>query len=159
VRVFVRRVAVPTAAIVALWIACELLAARVVEVFVGPGAGERLMPFANAHLLEEAVEGEYAPVTDPVFLANTLLLAVVAFGAGSCLAGRGVPRVQRLYAAIPSLVTLVLLAWLFRHVWNAGYPSPMRVAFAIQFGACFAASCAGLWWCWPRENSRSREVG
>jgi hypothetical protein len=154
-----RRIALPFVAIVVLWVAVTLVATSSAEALLGIWFAERLTPFGNAHLLEEASEGSYSPITDPAFLLYAVALAAIVFGCASYFAAIGVPRAQRFYASIPSLTALLLLAWLLRYVWSASYPSPMRLAFIFQLGACLVASCTGLLLAWRRNTHGTADGG
>jgi hypothetical protein len=78
-RPLIRRFALPLAVALLLTPAAYVLFGILGEMILGPEA-ERLFPFSNAHLLEEATEGLYAPLSDPLFVSFWLLVAICTFG-------------------------------------------------------------------------------
>ena len=65
---------------VAVWQATTLRA--------GWDVAERLVPYANAHLLEEAADGRYKPWRDPVFLFGVIANSVVPVTIATLVAAR-----------------------------------------------------------------------
>ena len=104
----------------------------------GEGMAERTSPFANAHLLEEVVEGHFHPLTDPVLLVTALCTALLAFGvttAGALRSGLLVSS-NALWAVGLAVGALALL----RHwVFASGYPPPMRWAYVFHLAVCAIA--------------------
>jgi hypothetical protein len=142
--VIVKRIVIPLAAIVVLWLVVILGSSLSIEALFGIGVAERLTPFSNAHLLEEAAEGTYNPLADWLFVTFRALVALVAFGLGTVIAAFGARRKELALAIVPSLAGIALMAVSLSYVWSESYPSTMRNAFLIEVLMCIGASIIGL---------------
>lgn len=143
-KIALRRIIAPFILMSVLWLIVVFALESCIEALVGPFQSERMTPFNNAHLLEEAAEGNYSPAADPVFLVSTALTALIAFGVATLFAAWQASRGQAVLAAIPSVVgisILILPAMLGR---GENYPLAMQHAAIIAFVAYAVASLASL---------------
>ena len=102
--------------------------------FAGWDVAERLVPYANAHLLEEATEGLYKPWRDPVFLLGVIANTIVPVTIATFVAAR-------LHARAPfAVIAVAVLAFMLidRHVFAAGFPLAVRIAFLLELCAVIA---------------------
>src|SRR5262245_11123568 len=76
----VRRFALPLSAALLLAATAYVGLGTMGELILGNWEVGRLFPFSNAHLREEASEGLYAPLSDPLFVLFSLLVAICSFG-------------------------------------------------------------------------------
>ena len=125
--------------LVASSVALFLIAWSIIAARGGSAAAERLAPFLNAHLLEEAAEGVYWPLRDPLFWLSAFLRMVIPFVFGAVIAVV-VARNGRLWAALVTLVSGLAIS-LVLHPGVMSMPSPMRVAY---LGESALAIVAGL---------------
>ena len=142
--IIVKRIVIPLAAIVALWMVVIPASSLSVEALFGIGVAERLTPFSNAHLLEEAAEGMYNPLADWLFVTFRAVVALIAFGLGTVIAAFGARRKELALAIVPSLAGVALMSLSLSYVWSESYPSTMRNAFVIDVLMCIGASIIGL---------------
>jgi hypothetical protein len=112
-----------------------------VDAVSGIGVSERIIPYSNAHILEEAYEGHYQPLTDPVFLGGALLIVLFAFGASSYVAVRWA-RVPLRAAVAGAVVATLGLAVARYQVFAENYPTSMRAAYVLQLVLYIATSVA-----------------
>jgi len=112
---------------IVVWQATEFLA--------GWEVAERLVPYANAHLLEEAAEGLYQPWRDPVFLLGVVCNAAVPMTIATLVATRLHARAPFAVIAV-GVLTLILID---RHVLGGRFPFAIRVAFLLELCAVIAA--------------------
>lgn len=148
-KVLVKPIIISTAGIAALWMIVVLVLGFGTEVIFGDSAAERLTPFANSHLLEEAGEGSYSPLNDPLFIAYTMGTAIAVFGIPTFyLASRR--YLSRRVAVVPAMVVVLIIAVLWRYVWAEGYPQPMRLGVLFELvswcGASILAAAAATRW-------------
>ncbi|WP_395005979.1 hypothetical protein [Undibacterium sp.] len=99
---------------------------------LGVFEAERMAPYTNAHLLEEASEGKYSPITDPVFLIYIFSIGIAVFGGGSLFAWWGVAKQQFAIASVPSVIGVSFIVLPLRFVWNDGYPQQMQIALFLE---------------------------
>jgi hypothetical protein len=142
--VLVRRIILPFVAIAILWAALILVGSLSVEAIFGAGVSERMTPFSNVHLMEEALDGTYDPLSDWLFLAFRALVGLVAFGAGSAFAAVGAGGRQLAVAIIPALLGVALLASLLGYVWEEGYPHNMRMGLVVDLLMCAVGAAIGF---------------
>lgn len=102
--------------------------------FAGWDVAERLVPYANAHLLEEATEGLYKPWRDPVFLLGVIANAVVPVTIATLVAARLHARAPFAVIAVAVLASMLI----DRHVFAAGFPLAVRIAFLLELCAVIA---------------------
>src|SRR5688572_2623058 len=117
-----------TATLTGAWPALCLGTWWCAEAMGGQPFAERLSPYANAHLLEEAAEGRYAPASDPVFWAWRLLPTAVALTAGTFVAGRG----SRAAAILLAFLCVIVFAILHREMFRPHAPRPALVALYLE---------------------------
>jgi hypothetical protein len=111
---------------VAVWQATALLA--------GWDVAERLVPYANAHLLEEAADGLYEPWRDPVFLFGVIANSVVPVAIATLVASRLHARAPLAVIGVGVLALMVIN----RHVFASGFPLAVRIAFLLEVCAVIA---------------------
>ena len=138
------RIIASVAGIVALWVAVGLVVGFSVEALFGYWLSERFRPFSNAHLLEEADEGLYSPVSDPAFLVHAVAIAVIVFGGSAYFLARGPFRSHPRRAVVASLVVIFALGGLWSYVWAEGYPVAMRWGVLFELASYTVASVAGV---------------
>jgi hypothetical protein len=139
-----RRIILPFVSIVVLWAVVVLAVSFSVETLFGIGVSERLTPFSNVHLMEEASEGTYDPLADWLFLAFRAFVALAAFGVGTAFAAAGASGRQLLVAVVPAFLAIVLMLTLLSYAWDGSYPHTMRMAFFVDLLMCVGGSAAGL---------------
>ena len=123
-------VAVLLAAVVAL----SVLVWQATVFLAGWDVAERLVPYANAHLLEEAAEGLYEPWRDPVFLLGVVANAVVPVTIATLVAARFDARAPFAVIAVGVLAFILI----DRHVFAPGFPQAVRIAFILEVCAAIA---------------------
>jgi hypothetical protein len=122
------------------WVVLAFLVWEIVAVAVGREDAMRLVPYVNAHLLEEAVEGAYTPWRDPVFLLRLVANTVLPFGLAASVAVRS----DRRAALAVFAVGAAALISVNRHVFAAGFPDAVRAGFLMELAAATIA-CASAW--------------
>jgi FtsH-binding integral membrane protein len=143
--VAIRRFALPLAAVVVLWIAAVITLGTLGELVFGSWEVGRLYPFSNSHLLEEASEGLYAPLSDPLFVLFSLAVAISAFGLSMFWGALKVPRSQLWLVWLAALTGIGLLAVHLRSAFSSEAPASILAGALFVLAACFGASCAGVW--------------
>lgn len=126
-RTLIRRFALPLAAALLLAAAGFVLFGMVGEMMLGQEA-ERLFPFSNAHLLEEAMEGLYTPLSDPLFISFSLLIAICAFGPSMFWGALSAAKSEVWLVSLASLVGSALLALTLRPKLSSDEPSSIYQA-------------------------------
>lgn len=132
------------ALLIVLWIVANVAIGYCLEIFLGEAVAERCDPFGNAHLLEDAEEGAYLPLSDPAFLLHALVLGAIVFGMPAYLIARKVQGVTANQTLAPVFLALLTLTWLHRYVWNAGYPVVMRQGFVAYLCILLMMALAGF---------------
>jgi hypothetical protein len=103
-----RSIALGILALVASWLAISQLAWWIAEAIGGYALAEDSLPYANAHLIEEAIEGTYSPVRDARFLLGSVFPTGLAFAISGFWFGRASWRSAALLGlAGGSLLTLL----------------------------------------------------
>lgn len=120
----------PFAAITLLWLAVMIAVSIGLEVAFGHDVEERFSPFLNVHLMEEAFEGSYSPLTDAVFWIGAVFVGSLVFGSVAFFAAK--QATQPRFWIAPSLLAVGALGLQFHFIWNETYPLSMRVAFIGQ---------------------------
>lgn len=143
-RTMIRRFALPLAAALALAATAYVLFGIAGEMMLGQEA-ERLFPFSNAHLLEEAMEGIYSPLSDPLFLSFSLLIAICAFGPPMFWGALRAARSEVWLVWLATLVGSALLAVTLRPELSSDEPSSIYQAALFLPAACLVAGGAGIW--------------
>lgn len=143
-KTLLRRIAMPLAAIALLWLTAMIAVSVSLEVAFGPDVQERFSPFLNVHLMEEALEGSYSPLTDAVFWACAILVGLLVFGSVAFFVAKRETQPRFWVAVAPSLLAVAALGLRFHFVWNETYPSSMRVAFVGQLVIYVTCALAGL---------------
>ncbi|WP_146151783.1 hypothetical protein [Ahniella affigens] len=115
-----------------------------VDASFGPYAAERLSPFSNAHLLEESLDGSYAPAADPLFLLSTVVVGALAFFGVFAWAARGADRSGFALAGFALGGLLVLVACLLRFAFDSEYPAGMQFAVLVRLGVFAGLGLLGL---------------
>src|SRR5690349_18428156 len=109
-RTLLRRFVLPLAIVVVLAPLMHVVFGAVGEYILGSLNAERLFPFSNAHLREEALEGAYAPLGDPLFVMFSLLVALGAFGTAMFVGAFKASSVERRFVWLATVVGTGLLA-------------------------------------------------
>ena len=131
------------------WVTLAFIVWEIVEVSVGRGDAMRLVPYVNAHLLEEAAEGEYAPWRDPVFLLGVFANTSLPFGLAAWVAVR-----SSLRAALAAFAFgAAALVAINRHIFAPGFPEVVRAGFLIELAAATVASASV--WAWAAHHPRT----
>ena len=120
-----------------------LIAFHVAEAWGGLNVAERLIPFANAHLLEEAVQGRYQPLLDPVFIGFTCIAALLAFGGTAAYVTKNRRNGARIALVSVLGAGIALVLWRY-WIFASGYPWEMRWAFLAQVGMCVLFGVAAI---------------
>jgi hypothetical protein len=126
---------------VAIWVGIVLLVLAAED----SGAywlSERFMPLRKAHMLEEAIEGTFAPFSDPLFVAFQLVFAVSVFGFGAYVGARGASWRHASIVALAAVVTGALLIGDLLIV--DGMPDSIRVVAYLCAGIYLAATAGGM---------------
>jgi hypothetical protein len=153
-RTLIRRFAVPLAAALLLSFAAFVLFAWLGELLLGQEA-ERLFPFSNAHLLEEALEGLYAPLADPLFVAFSLLVAICGFVPSMFWGGLRAAKSEVWLVWLAAHVATTLLALTLRPQLSLDTSPSISHAAWFLLAACLAASGAGIWFSRFRGTTRN----
>lgn len=127
----------------ATFVALSFVALHAAEGWGGPDLSARLFPFANAHLLEEAVQGQSRPLLDPVFMGFSVIAALVAFGVPAAYATRNWRNGARLASVSVLGAGVVLVLWRY-WILASGYPWEMRRALVAQVGLCVLVGVAAI---------------
>lgn len=127
-----RRMILPFILMLALWTVTTMAADLTTQELLGVFEAERMAPYTNAHLLEEASEGKYSPISDPVFLIYVLSIGIAVFGGGSLLAWWGVAKQHIAIALVPSIIGVAIIILPRRFVWNDSYPQEMQTALLFE---------------------------
>jgi hypothetical protein len=143
--VVVRGFALPLAGIMALWVAAVVIGGTMVEAILGGWEVGRLFPFSNAHLLEEASEGLYAPLSDPLFVVFSLASAACAFGASMFWGAFNARKSESWLVWVAVLTGIGLVALYLRSALSSEAPTSISRAALFVLAACLLASAAGVW--------------
>jgi hypothetical protein len=134
----------PLAAIALLWLAVVIVVSIGLEVAFGHDVEKRFSPFLNVHLIEEASEGTYSPLTDAVFWICVVLVGSLVFGSVAFFVAKRETQPRFWVAVAPSLLAVAALALRFHFIWNESYPSSMRIAFICQLVIYVGCALVGL---------------
>jgi hypothetical protein len=154
-RTLIRRFALPLAAALMLSAAAFVLFGMAGKMMLGQEA-ERLFPFSNAHLLEEAMEGVYSPLSDPLFLSFSFLIAICAFGPSMFWGALRAANPEVWLVLLATLVGSALLALILRPQLSSSEPSSIHHAALFLPAACGLAGGAGIWLARLTNSSRHR---
>jgi hypothetical protein len=143
--IVLRRFALPLSA--ALWLAASayVLLGMLGEVILGHWEVGRLFPFSNAHLREEASEGLYAPLSDPLFVLFAVLVAICSFGPSMFWGALRASRSELWIVWLAALTGVSLLAFTLGPELSSEAPSTISAAALFSLAACFGASGFGIW--------------
>ena len=122
-------VVLPTA-----WMFLSVVVWQATAFLAGWDVAERLVPYANAHLLEEAADGVYEPWRDPVFLFGVIANSVVPVAIATFVAARRHARAPFAVIAVGVLALMLIN----RHVFASGFPPAVRIAFLLEVCAVIA---------------------
>jgi hypothetical protein len=142
-RTLIRRFALPLAAALVLSAAAFVLFGIAGETMLGQEA-ELLFPFSNAHLLEEAMEGLYAPLSDPLFVSFSLLIAICAFGPSMFWGALRAAKSELWLVWLAALAGSGLLAITLHPELSSSEPSSIYQAALFLPVACLVAGGAGI---------------
>ncbi len=137
-----RRMIFPFILMLALWTVTTMAVDLTTQELLGVFEAERMAPYANAHLLEEAYEGKYSPISDPVFLIYILSIGIAVFGGGSLFAWWGVAKQHIAIASVPSIIGVAIIILPRRFVWNNSYLQEMQIALFLELFVY--ALCTGI---------------
>lgn len=143
-KVAIRRIVVPFVSIIVLWVVTTLVISFGFEIILGHEWAAGMTPFSSEHLVEEALEGNYSPLTDVAFIVHAILVGLVAFGLVTFITARREGRSHLLLAVLPALLVVGALALWFRFIWEENYPFSMRVAFVVQLMVFVGCAMAGF---------------
>jgi len=129
-----RATIVGVAALLAAGVTLSVVVWQATEFLAGWDVAERLVPYANAHLLEEAAEGLYKPWRDPVFLLGVIVNVLVPVTIATLVAARLHARAPFAVIAV-GVLTLMLID---RHVFASDFPVAVRIAFLLEVCAVIA---------------------
>ena len=144
-KVVIRRFALPLAAAVLLAPAAYVALGAVAELILGNWEVGRLFPFSNAHLLEEASEGSYVPVADPLFVGFTLLVAACSFSPSMFWGALRAPSSELRFVWLAALVGIGLMAFSLGPELSSRASPSIRGAALFSLGVCVGASAIGIW--------------
>jgi hypothetical protein len=130
-----RATIVGVAVLVVAGVAVSIVVWHATEFVAGSEVAERLVPYANAHLLEEAAEGLYEPWRDPVFLLGVVANAVVPMTIATLVAARFHARAPFAVIGVGLLMPMLING----QVFAARFPLAVRVAFLLELCAVTAA--------------------
>jgi len=139
-----RRLILPFILMLALWTIITMAIDLTTQELLGVLEAERMMPYTNAHLLEEASEGTYSPISDPVFLVYILLIGIAVFGGGSLFAWWGVAKQHIAIASVPSIIGISFIVFPLRFVWNVDYPREMQIALSLELFVYALSAALGM---------------
>jgi hypothetical protein len=108
-----------------------LAAAAITLVFRSPDP-TIAFPFANAHLLEEAVAGHYHPLTSAPVMIYTLVVCLVGFLFGAYICSRVLGRHKLYLSVLLPFLAMGAMAGILRFVFSSGYPAAMRTTAVVQ---------------------------
>lgn len=112
----------------------------------GTAVQDQLQPYTHAHLLGEASEGIYSPLSSEVFVMGALFVNILAFGFSIfCLrVAIGKKNCSEVCSAV-TLCGIVGLIWVRRYIFfESGYPWAMRSGFIFEILIAFGAAYLGL---------------
>jgi hypothetical protein len=141
----VRRFALPLAAVVILSPAAFVALGTIGELILGNWEAGRLFPFSNAHLREEALEGVYSPLSDPLFVLFSLLVAGCAFGPAMFWGALRASKSELRFVWLATVTGTGLIALTFQSELSGRAPIPIVAAAFFVLVACFGAGSAGIW--------------
>jgi hypothetical protein len=127
-----RQIVLPLAAIALLWLSVGIAVSIGLEVAFGHDVERRFSPFSDVHLIEEASDGNYSPLTDAVFWLCAVLVGSFAFGWVAFFVAKRESHLRFWAAVAPSLLAVAAVALRFHFIWGDSYPSSMRIAFVCQ---------------------------
>ena len=107
--------------------------------------------YKSAHLLEEASEGHYFPLTDPVFIYSAIIIGTVSFGLGTFFTSKVLSNFKSQFALIPALIYIVTYVKVFSFVWFRNYPSSIQ--FALLFELVFFAVATYIGYIFSKYNN------
>lgn len=99
--------------------------------------------YKSAHLLEEASEGHYFPLTDPVFIYSATIISVITFGLGTFLTSKVLANFKWQFALFPAFVYIVTYIKVFSFIWFGNYPSSVQLALLFELVFFTSAACLG----------------
>jgi len=140
----VRRFVLPLSAAVLLTPAACLALGMVGELILGNWEVGRLFPFSNAHLREEASEGLYAPLSDPVFVFFSLLVALCSFGPSMFWGALRASRSELWLVWLAAFPGVGLLSLTLGPELSFGTYS-ISAAALFSLAGCLGASGIGIW--------------
>jgi hypothetical protein len=123
-----RATTIGVAVMTVAWVAISILLPYAIAFAAGWDAADRLVPYANAHLLEEASLGVYQPWRDPVFWLGVVGNSAVPIAIATFVCAK-------LDAKAPFLVTAIgvlTLVFIHRHVFTSGFPAAIRAGSVIE---------------------------
>ena len=139
--VVLRRFALPLVVMIAIYVGFVFLVLAAED----SGAywlSERFMPLRKAHMLEEAIEGTFAPLRDPLFVAFQFVFAVFVFGFGAYIGARGA---SWKHASIVALAAVLAGALLIGDLLIVdGMPGSIRAAAYVCAVIYLAATASGM---------------
>ena len=134
----VRGVFLGCIALIGAWVGTRLILGAALDSTGDPTLTGRTIPYKSVHLLEEAAEGVYAPLRDPLFFVGVLVGTAIPFAAGAYVAA----RTHALAPWIVSSAGVVARAVLDWQVFRADFPSPVRQALLLELATAAVASVA-----------------
>ena len=143
--VAVRRFALPLVAVFVLALVVVVAFGTMTELLLGNWEAGRLFPFSNAHLLEEAAEGLYAPLSDPLFVLFSFAVAIGAFGLSMFWGVVGASKTESFVVWSAALTAVALLGLHLRSAFSPDASVPISMAALCVLAACLAASGAAIW--------------
>jgi hypothetical protein len=141
----VRRFVLPLSAALLLATAAYVLLGIMGELILGNWEVGRLFPFSNAHLREEASEGLYAPLSDPLFVLFSVLVAICSFGPSMFWGALRAAKSELWFVWLAALIGVGLVAFTLGPELSSETPSSISTAALFSIAVCFGASGAGIW--------------
>jgi hypothetical protein len=143
--VVLRRFVLPLSAAVFLAPVAYVALGTIGELLLGDWEVGRLFPFSNAHLLEEASEGLYAPLADPLFVLFSLLVATFSFVPSMFWGAVRASGSELWLVWLAALTGIGLLTFSFGPELSSRASPSIRAAALFSLGVCFGAGAIGIW--------------
>ena len=128
------------------------------ELILGNWEVGRLFPFSNAHLLEEASEGLYAPLSDPLFVLFSLLVATCSFAPSMFWGALRASSSESRLVWSAALTGIGLLAFSLGSELSSQAAPSIRAAALFSLAVCFGASAVGIWFARSVGSATRRAV-
>jgi hypothetical protein len=119
----------------------HFLAAATIPAALGNPDPTSAFPFANAHLLEEALQGHYRPLSSVPFLVYVLVLSLVGFLVGVFIVSALLRLHHSYFRALLAVVPVAALALMLGFVFRPAYPEVVRTAAVV---ALVLFLCSGI---------------